>query len=111
MKNTKLRHIRATALSGRLPEGLTPEEIRTYSEDLLADFKALAALQGLADARRCLRYQLLALKRADSTAPVERVRALIRRAEEEGLLEFDEGPGARGPGASVNVGPARLDDA
>jgi hypothetical protein len=90
----RLRHIRAAALSGRLPEGLTPEEIRAYSEDLLADFKALAALGDPADARRCLRYQLLALKRADTSAPVQRVRALIRQAEEAGLLELDEGPGA-----------------
>ena len=89
MKTAKLRHIRAAALSGRLPEGLTPAEITAYSEDLLADFEALAPLQGEADARRCLRYQLLALKRADRAAPVDRVRALIQQAEEEGLLELD----------------------
>jgi hypothetical protein len=88
VKTAKLRHIRAAALVGRLPEGLTPEEIAAYSQDLLADFKALAALRGPADARRCLRYQLLALKRAG--APGQRVRALIRRAAEEGgLLELN----------------------
>jgi hypothetical protein len=85
----KLQHLRAAALAGRLPEGLTQKDIEEYSEDLLKDFETLAPLQGPAEARRCLRYQLLALKRAEGSIPVEPVRVLIRLAEEEGLLSVD----------------------
>jgi hypothetical protein len=85
----KLGHIRAAALGGRLPEGLTPEDIAAYCEDLLADFEALASVQGQAEARRSLRYQLFALKRAEATAHGDRIRTLIRLSEDEGLLSLE----------------------
>jgi hypothetical protein len=86
MDPAKLARIRAATLSGWLPEGLTQQDVEEYSEDLLADYDRLAGLYGSKEARRRLRHQLLALKRAEGAVPIDRVRALIREAEEEGLF-------------------------
>jgi hypothetical protein len=87
---TKLRLIRAAALGGHLPDGLSAADVRAYSEEVVADYDALASLQTPAAARHCLRYQLLALRGANETALVDRARALVRQAEDEGLLSVDE---------------------
>lgn len=86
MDAEKLRMIRSVVLTGQLPEGLSSEEVDEYGEIVVADYDRMAATWGPEDARRRLRYQLLALKRAADEVTGPRLRILIRIAEDEGLI-------------------------
>jgi hypothetical protein len=85
MDPAQLLRLRSAALTGRLPEGLSPTDLVEYSDHVVTDYHDLARAYGSKDALRRIRSELLALKRADGIL-TDRARALIRAAQEEELL-------------------------
>jgi hypothetical protein len=106
MKPKRLAEAWAAARRGRLVDGLDPDETWEFAWEVVNHHNQLAAQHGVAEARRTMKRELLALSRAEAPIP-DAARQLVQRARDEGLILAEVRRGADGPARPHGRGGSR----